>query len=473
MSKLPLIIIGLLVIACLVMVTIAFANPTENSRQETLANYNHRGEFTYTAYSAAPPTANLPSNALFTKILKSINMTFAYTSPNPEPVDIQVFLADTNTGWQKQIPIILSGGPVYSFQLDIAGLLALGNTINTELGGRGGTYKISLVATVGRPADNLVLTLEGDLNASSLVWHEDGFSKVQKGFPGKDVLREAAFGYIAELTNNSLFGPITVERTAAVPVMIKLDIGFNYQIISGVQVTSVVEDVLLDLTVSETGGWSKTYSLVPKVKKTGAFSLTVPLDIWELLALADANDIAAGSRTTVDRQISLSAQVHTLADTVVGVIDEDFSQQLTGKIGKTLSWDSTDKGGTNLLISTKAGKLTKTVREPDLSIQRLRLFSLVLCVGIFFCIVFLFWRHKPQPALERELNLKRNLKKYSELISEVNEFPPVVGTLVTATSLTSLVKISNNALKPILFKNEGDKYCFRVIDSAFTYEFVS
>ena len=489
MSKVPLIITSLLVIASLVVVSNAFSRPAETSRQVTLANYNHRGEFSYNAYSAAAPTASLPSNALFPKILKNMNMTFVYASPNTEAVSVEVFLADTNAGWQKQIPIVLSGGPVYSFPLDIAGLLALGNSINTELGGRGGAYKLSLVGTVGSPADNLMLTLEGDLNASSLVWHEDGFSKVQKGFPGTEVLREAAFGYTAELTDNSLFGPIILERPAVVPLMVKLeavdslttsqikylDLGFNYQLISGVQVKSIAQDVSLDLTLSETGGWSKTYSLVPQAKKTGAFGMTIPLDIGQLLSLADANDTAAGSRAAADRQISITARVHTVADTSAGVIDEDFSQLLSGKIGKTLSWDGTDKSGTNLLTSTKAGKLTKTVTETNVVTQRMRLYSLIavaICAGVFFYVAFLFWRRKPQIARERELHLKRNLKKYGELISEVNEFPPVLGPLVAVTSLAALAKISNNALKPILFKIEGDKHYFRVIDNAFTYEFV-
>jgi hypothetical protein len=477
-------------IVCLTVTMFAFSRPVEKSRLTTLAAYNHRGEFSYTAYSMETPSPGTAPNALFPKILKNLTMSFTYSSPNPDPVDIQAFLADTSTGWQRQIPLTLSEGPVYTFPLDIPGLLALGDTINKELGARGNAYKISLVATVGNPGDNLIITLDGDLNAFSLIWHQDGFTKVKKGFPGTDILRKAAFGYTAELMSNSLFGPITLERPASLPVLTKLDsadsvapglvqyldIGFNYQLASGIPVNSLVENVSLDLTLSETNGWTKTYILTPQVKKTGSINLIVPLDMKELLALADNTDLAAGSRAAADRQISITAQVHTVAETAAGVIDEDFSQQLTGKIGKMMTWDKTAKSGTSLLASTKAGKLTKTVKETDLFIQRLRLISIVALVisfGILAYFSFMTWRKKPTASRSRELSLKRNLKKYGELISEVNEFPPVTGTLVTVSSFNSLVKISNNALKPILFKDDGYQHSFRVVDSEFTFEHIS
>jgi hypothetical protein len=363
MTKRYLLLSGVLLICAIVFAVAAGVTPVEESTQVTLANYNHRGQFSYTAYGIPNPNSAGPAATLYPKILESLEVLFACSSPQSDPPRFRLILEDKSAGWQKDIPTTVSAGPVFAFPLDVNGILKLGNTINTELGGRGGTYLLRVEATAGAGDEPLTAVLEGDLSASALAWHEAGFQKVERGFPGGDTLRWAAFGFRAKLTDNSLFGPIFIERTPADPKVSPVgqgqplltskveyvDIGLDYQFSSDSQVRSMAAKVQVDLTLSESGGWTKTYTLAGPVEKDGAFSLSIPVDIGKLVEMADRNDEEAGGRAAQDRQITVAAQVRTHALTDAGVIDEVFRQQLTGRIGKSVTWDAADKGGTSLL----------------------------------------------------------------------------------------------------------------------------
>lgn len=73
-----------------------------------------------------------------------------------------------------------------------------------------------------------------------------------------------------------------------------------------------------------------------------------------------------------------------------------------------------------------------------------------------------------------EEELKRNRKKYKELISEVTDFPEVKveESIIDASSLEALVNISNNSLKPILLKVEPEKHIYWVSDGQTRYCYV-
>jgi hypothetical protein len=486
MNKVPAVISGSLSLALLVLTIVTCTRPIETTAKVVQASYEHRGEFTYAAYTAETPDTSSPL-VLYTKIIDNLDMMFACSGPNTGSVSLSVSLEDQSTGWRKEIPVTTSGGPVYTFPLDLQYLLDLGNAINTEIGGRSNSYFLQITAVAGANPDALTATVEGTLNSSTLVWEEDGFRKVEKGFPGDDNLVRSAFGYRAKLIDNALFGPIVIERLPDIPEMKVIDsantaptsqveyvkLGFAYRLLSNAKVQSVSNSLQMELTLSETDGWSKTYPL-QTTEPSEIVNQDIYLDIGKLLALADANDEAAGGRASQDRQVTVNVRVHTIARTDQGVIDEVFQQQLSGKIGKLLTWSTQGEGGTNSLISTKTGQLTKTVTHINDTLRILRLVSiiaLVIGIGAFAFFLIYYSRRNPRDVITREL--KNNRKKYKELISEVDSFPQN-GTqekFIHVPSMDSLAKISNNSLKPILLKIEPDGHFYRVVDGQFTYQY--
>jgi hypothetical protein len=268
MAKRYLLLSGILLICCAVGAILAGAKPVETSAQVTLANYSHRGQFSYKAYSTPKTDDSGQGSTIYPKITESLEMLFACSSNETDEVKLTASLEDKTAGWVKGIPILVNAGPVFSFPLDVNGMLKLGNTINTELGGRGGTYLLRIEAVVGDGYEPLTAVLEGDLSATALVWHQDGFQKVERGFPGEITLRWAAFGFRAKLTDNSLFGRMSIERIPRAPDVLPIgpnealvtsrveyvDVGLGYQLVSDVPVKSQTAEVQVDLTMAESGG---------------------------------------------------------------------------------------------------------------------------------------------------------------------------------------------------------------------------
>jgi hypothetical protein len=191
--------------------------------------------------------------------------------------------------------------------------------------------------------------------------------------------------------------------------------------------------------------------------------------------MAETIDQALGGRGVKEQEITILAQVHTIAKTNTGTIDEVFNHQLKGKMGETIEWGVVEKGKEELTL-IKTGSITKTITEPNLVSQKLRESSLIglgVSFPIFCGLAVLYWRRRPKPSvLEKELSRYR--KKYGELISEVSDLPAIEGEVVIrASSLEALVNISNNSLKPILLKVEPDKHTYYVIDGLVRYEYIN
>lgn len=497
--KPALIFMGVILACSLIATTIGQLSPIEKTRQVTLANYSHKGEFNYTAYSTSglySGESDQSPPAIFTRLVENLEILFAYSGPQSGPVKMSVILEDASGNWQKEIPVQVIVGPVISFPLNLDDMLELGNNINVQLGGRSTNYLLRIVAEVQTGGEPFTATLEGTLDAFALKWNEAGFDKIERGYPGGNDSRQAAFGYRVKLIENELFGSISLEskpdlpRTFAVSPGVTLvtnlvssvDIDFSYQFSSDARINSLTEEVKVEMVVEEPGRWRKSYTLVPLTRKQDKININIPLDIGKLVEMAASINKGLPGKGVTEQLITITAEVHTIAQTNSGTIDEVFTHQLTGKIGGLIELQAADKAGTNLLALTKTGKITTTITEPNLfmkmlSIQRLRTYSLIALVAslLIFCgLAVLYWWRRPKLSfLEQEL--KRNRNKYGELISEVSAFPAIREGEVTisASSLAALANISNNSLKAILLKVEPDKHSYYVIDGLVRYEYVS
>lgn len=492
MLKPGLIAAGVILACSLVAIGVGQSMPQQETSQVTLANYSHQGEFSYQAYSTSSlfsGEAAQPAPVLFTQIIEEMEILFSYSGPEAGEVEMKLILEDGNGNWQKEIPVqTTTSDSIVSFPLDLDQILELGNTISEQLG-TGHGYLLKIVAEVETGSEPFVAVLQGELGSSTLRWEEDGFNKIERGFPGEDDWRQGAFGYKVKLKENELFGPVSVERKPALPRAVvvdpdfalftdlieSVDIDFNYQFDCDVQINSLTEEVEVEMVTGKAERWKKSFTLVPLTEKQGEFTINLALDIGRLREMAESIDEQLGGRGGGEQEITISARVHTIAETNFGTIDEVFNHQLKGKMGETIELGAVEEGEEGLTFVTK-GTITKEITEPNLVFQKLRKSSLIgLRVSLpILCILAVFyWRRPKPPFLEEEL--KRNRKKYGELISEVSDFPPIREgeVIIGASSLEALVNISNNSLKPILLKVEAEKHSYCVIDGLLRYEYIS
>lgn len=491
--KPALLLVGVILISSLIGIGAGGFIPAEKTSKVTLANYSHRGEFSYTGYSASSLFSGesaQPAPVLFPQLIEEMAILFAYSDSAKREVEIKVILEDKSGNWWKEIPIQTSGGSIVSFPLDLDQILGVGDAINEQLGERDYGYLLKIVAEVGSGSDPFTAVLEGELDSSALKWKEAGFTQIERGFPGGDDWRQGAFGYKVKLKENVLFGPVLLERKPDLPLMVvvssdfplftdlveSVDIGFDYQFNSDTEINSLTEEVKVEMVLMEPERWRKTFILVPPTEKQGEFNLNIPLDIGKLREMAETIDAEIGGRVGREQEITISVQVHTIAETDYGTIDEVLNYQLKGKMGEKIEWGAVEGGAKGLLL-IEEGAITKEITEPNLVSQRLRTSSLItlgLSLPIFCGVAVLYWRRRPKSSfLDKEL--KRNRKKYGALISEVTDLPSITEkeVIIPASSLAALANISNNSLKPILLKVEPDKHSYCVIDGLVKYEYIS
>ena len=479
MLKPGLTLVGIFLVCSLIGMIVGFFIPAEKTDEVTLANCSHQGEFNYKAYRVIASAQ--PNPVLFPQIIKEMEILFSYSGS--EEVEMKAILEDRNGNWQKEIPLKTTGISIISAPLDLNEILLLGETINAQLKGKeigGSNFLLKIMAEVGKGRDAFVATLEGELNSSTLKWKEEGFNKIERGFPGGDNWRQGAFGYRAKLKENELFGPITLERR---PELLKtapadpdfslftnlvksLDVGFNYRFISDKPIISLEEEVKVWMVMEEPGRWKKSFILLEPTEKPAEFNLSFSLDIDRLREMTTDINREVGSREAKEQEITIFAQVHTVVQTDSGIIDEVFEQKLKGKIGEKIVLEEG-----KALISTKTGTITK----PNLVSQGLRKFSsigLAVTAFLFLGLLIVSWSRKPKLSLAEEA--KKSKKKYKELLGEAAQCPPIKEeeTVIDMVSLEELAKIANNLLKPILHKLEPNEHIYWVVDGLTRYRYV-
>jgi len=518
MLKPCLILVGVILICSLIGMVVGFFIPTEKTEEVTLANYSHQGEFGYKGYSGSGLFTKEPAQpnpVLSPQIIEEMEILFSYFGFGSEKPSVKAILEDRNGNWQKEIPLETTGTSTISFPLDLEEILLLGETINAELKGedleerleeeeelskkeleeelieRGSNFLLRIIAEVGKGSDVFVATLEGELNSSTLRWKEEGFNKAERGYPGENDWCQGAFGYRVKLKENELFGPITLERKPDLPGMVvvnpdfslftdlveSLDVSLDYQFESDVQINSLEEEVKVWMVIEEPERWKKSFTLLWPTKKQDEFTLSFPLDVGKLKEMAEDIDEEIGNRGARGQEITIFTQVHTVAETDSGTIDEVFEHQLRGKIGEKIEWGFTEEGKKDeeVLTLIQEGAITKEITKINLISQKLRKFcpiGLAVTAFLFLGLLIVSWSRKPKFSLAEEA--KKSKKKYKGLLGEVAECPSIreEETVIDMVSLEELVKTANNLLKPVLHKLEPNEHIYWIVDGLTRYRYV-
>lgn len=499
----------------------AFATPAEIEEQVTALNYEHKGEFDYRAYLYASylfgdmpleasletneNSVSLPSNPKYlSEIIDTFNMTFTYRFVPDKPVkgisnqvEVKTVLNKPEVGPEEVIlvpTIDLTGDFTVSFSMDASDLtLSPTTTIEANV--------YTTVETDTGPmfesfTQGLVIQSRGPL----LEVSRDLTNTQQASFGELSYEQSGEFDYSIRLKSDSPWGAITLSPPSPKPPPLpplpsattlgpgeaiphrlfdRMEVTFSYSFKSDWPVSQVASEVEINAILVNPGVWSKTFVLVPPTKKSGDFTVTFPLDNGDFSHFIDVYK-AIGKETGVSTpyNLTIKADVHTIAQTNFGPIDEEFSQTLSTVLGSNiLEWEGE-------LVGSKPGAIetSRIIPNPNkfvgLLIIQIRILSASVVGIIFILLVYLIvlkiW-FKPEKLSPIEEEALRAIKKHKDVIVDIGELPQATARemVVQLSSLDELVKAADGLLKPVLHKAEVHKHTYCVIDGLTRYEYIS
>ena len=526
MKRLFLILSSIFLAAAIFGVYSAFTLPLKIEEDTTLLNYEHEGKFDYLVYlkpsylfgpepeepppPPPPPPPPLPPPDLKypTEIIDRFNLTFTYSFVPDKPVtriseEVEV-IATVKRPDVKEEEITLvdktseTGDFTIDFTLDMTDDISGGDiTINA--------YVYTTVETDTGPIFE-AFTQSLGMRSEGPLLEVDGVLKLtEPGYVGElNYEQQGEFDYEVRLKRDSPFGAITL-KPPSVPIpeppappalptppaktigpgevifsklVDKMDATFDYTFKCDQPISELTEEVSIIATLENPEVWSKTFVLVPPTMKSENFSISFPLDIDHFTEMLEA----IRSETGVPAEsynLAIKADVHTIAQTDFGPIDEVFSQTLSTALGKgTLEWNEE-------LVESKPGSITTSRMIPNpnkyvgLSVSGIRILSAIVMGSMVFLFLYFLRRYmkfKPVevPKIEKEISLAR--KKYGERIVEATSQTPVKDEkIISIGSMEDLIKIADELSKPVIHQAPStpeEAHAYYVFDGATRYQYV-
>jgi len=492
------------------------------------ASYEHSGKFDYTVYlkpnslygEFIPPEEEEETEeeteeeipmVFFRDIMEDVELAFSYKFDCSEPTtsitnDVVVTIIAENPGmWQKEMRQLEEShrGKEFreAFTLHLSSLDKVVDDIEEDIGVTSSKREFIIRAVVHTTAGTVsgvtieddfsheitailkekTLELEGDLKGSD-TGSEEGVKYEEEGW----------FDYEVYLKYNKLYGAVVLrseplpvaesEESAPPPqtlgpglvyfpkIIDSIKASFSYQFDCDKPVREQSEEVELNVIIENPDKWSKSLVLVPKTEKTGDFTISFPIDLDYLTEVSDA--IARETGAGGARNFNIKADVHTMAETNLGTIDEIYSQILEGKLegniltfGEELSQSQSGSFGgvTPPTASEKGGWKTPWLAG---------LVVVLVALGYFG------WNQtqlKVAGVSEVEAEAIRAKKKYKQVMVDVEELPEVKSNeiVIPLNSLDDLVRIADDLVKPVLHQVEEGRHIYCVVDGAIRYQYVS
>jgi hypothetical protein len=498
-----------LLLGSLIGVITTRALPTEVEQETSLLNYEQEGRFDYLihlkpSYLFGPPPVEPPPpppNPKYpTEIIRKIEMSFTYMPDRAGSHVVRVMAVLENPGiWQKEILLVpyTTGQRTFTvdFLLDIKEFNEIYDDIEEETGISLSERKVTIIAEaeLGN-GDRLFIQHLPIKLGETIIEFDSNLSQTVEGATGR-------FSYLVFLKENSVYEQTVLYSPSYTPftppsssetlkpgevifskLVDKIDVTFYYQFLSDKPVSKVTADVVLTAFLRATGPedaelWSKKFPLLC-TRESGDFNVSFPLDLVGHLKLLETirkeTDVSAESNS-----VTITAEVNTVAETPVGVINETFTQALEGTTtGNLLEWNEE-------LRKSKPGSITKTEMVPNpnkylgLPVDKLRLLTPIL--GSIFLIFFitslvLYKRFKlPEPPLA-EKEASQAGKKYGGLMAEATGQTPLEGErIVSLGSMEDLIKVADELGKPVIHQppsTSEKRHAYYVFDVATRYQYV-
>jgi hypothetical protein len=502
---------------------VARALPAGVEQETALLNYEHKGRFDYLAYlkpsylfgpepekPPSPPQTPTPppplSNLKYPyEAVDRFKFSFSYNFVPEQPVkgiteEVEVTATGINAD-KKQTTLTLypkstaKGGFTADFDL----------IINDEISGGDITVNIYVSSSVEIKNGTIFESFIQPVNIRSKkpVWEVDraSLSRSETGYLGVlSYEQKGKVDFSVVMKADSPLGEVTLKpppvpppppiptptptpapplktlergQTVFTKLVDSMDVTFNYSFMSDKPASTVTTDVEITAVLEATKLWSKKFPIL-YTNKGRDFSVTFPLDLVSYLELLDA--IRKETATSGESyMVTVTADVHTVADTQFGLVDETFSQAMKGTLkGNVLEWDKE-------LVQSKPGsiKTTKVIPNPNsylgLSVAKARILSTALA-GIFFVFFLvlgaMYVRFKPPELTQIQKEVLRARKRYSEMIAEATIEDE--GT-ITVGSMQDLIKVASELGKPIIHQTpsvSGEPDSYYVVDGVTRYRYL-
>lgn len=521
MKRLFLILSSIFLAAAIFGVYSAFTLPLKIEEDTTLLNYEHEGKFDYLVYlkpsylfgpepeepPPPPPPPPPPSDLKYpTEIIDRFELTFAYRFVPDKPVtriseEVEVIAIVKRPDEEEEEIILVEktserGEFTIDFTLDMTDDISGGDiTINA--------YVYTTVTTDTGPIFEAFTQSLGMRSQGPLLEVDGELEQTEPGYVGGlNYEQQGEFDYEVCLKSDSPFGAITLKPppvplpappTLPTPppaktvgpgeviiskLIDKMDATFDYTFKCDQPISELTEEVGIIATLENPEVWSKTFVLVPPTMKSESFSISFPLDIDHFTEMLEA----IRSETGVPAEsynLSIKADVHTIAQTDFGPIDEVFSQTLSTALGKgTLEWNEE-------LVESKPGSITASRMIPNpnkyvgLSVSGIRILSAIVMgsmVFLFFYFLRLYMKFKPVEVSKIEKEIRLVQKKYAERMAEATSQTPVKDEkIISIGSMEDLIKVADELSKPVIHQAPStpeEAHAYYVFDGATRYEYL-
>lgn len=519
--KTLMIISGVLLALSLIGLSISAAKPAQVTQKTALINDTQSSQFNYNiylkpSYLYGPTPKTTPTAAAFPEaVVSDIAFTYSFqpTAANTSGTAwVDAVLEDPGV-WEKTLKLTpntaTSGTFTLDFSLDTQQVSQIFKEIADETGITSASENVTInayfqsgadinVQTLPITIDNTLIEISNSLNQTQNAGSGQFAYNIPEVVPSTTITTVAttaptttattatttqttsetypSFNLIGQNSTTTTNAPTILGpgQIAFVNLINSMDVSFGYkfQATKAVQNLNTSVDIVANLAASQS--WSKSFDLI-QTTKSGNFTTDFPVDIASYAQLIQSIDVETGAAPS-SYTLTITANIHTTADTAYGPIDETFSPTMTGTIANgVLTWNQD-------LTDSKAGAITRTNTVANksfgLSIPAAETLFGILSFIFIFCLVFLIMLYSknrgPGPSsYDREIEKIR--KKYGPRIAEsISNSEIESQEQVSMNSIDDLIKISDELGKPVVHRSggpSGDVESYYVIDGSTKYEY--
>lgn len=293
------------------------------------------------------------------------------------------------------------------------------------------------------------------------------------------------YEYVAKLKPNEFYENRSTLRPGEGVLYIKLveniDVAFYYTFTCD-RPASITIDYDIDMSFEAPEKWAKSFTVASEssIESTGRvaeFSAELPVDLPWLDNLRRKIEEETGTSSST-YNLRIRPTIHTIAETDVGAIDENFVPELV------MSFRYRAPEGDYIAVSglenrsSGAIRLTERIVREEVVSQRRTSYAMmaVALAGLALTGWGFVMTKPPKP----EKPVEEIIAPFEEAIMEVAKEPSYRGQVATVTmkSLEDLAAVAEGLGKPILYlkmppraPGEGSTHVFYVLDGSVRYEY--
>jgi hypothetical protein len=514
-----------LLLASLLGVSVTSTLPSEIEQDISLLNYEHQGRFDYLIHQKAsylfddiPLTSapevpkesespeSEPSNPKYpAEFMDHFDMTFTYElAAEPDKlktysaqVEVKAVLRKSNEKVEEVVLIPITKqweGFTVSFSMDAEDLALSSTTTITA-----NVYATIETTDIGPIFESFTQSLTIQSKGPLLEMSKNLGSTQRASFGGFSYEQVGKFDYtvqpraytpwvginigppqpppppppsLAPPLSSKTIGP---GETIFPKLIDSMNVTFYYKLVSDRNLSQVDTDVEITAVLEAPKLWTKRFLLL-QAEESGNLNVSFPLNLAGYLRSLEAIRTETGA-SAESYSFTIIANVHTVAETDFGPINETFRQSLSTTLEKgILEWKEE-------LIKTQPGSIKEAGLIPNpnkyLGLSSSGVRNLFIAMASVFFLFFLFSlvgyvKFKPVELSLFEKEALQIRRKHKDVIVDVKELPEAKAeeVVIPLSSFDELLKVADALLKPVFLKAELDKNTYCVIDGITRYQYI-